>query len=105
MADRSTLLMSRAMDFSEKRSSRQRLVDILAADQVQHQPGLLGRRPHESRLRQCLDHDALPPAAFAAAGAAGAAVFSALSALVVWPRNARVGANSPSLWPTMFSVT
>ena len=23
----------------------------------------------------------------------------------VWPRNWRVGANSPSLWPTMFSVT
>ena len=25
--------------------------------------------------------------------------------LPAWPRNVRVGANSPSLWPTMFSVT
>ena len=30
---------------------------------------------------------------------------AAFSVFVVWPLNARVGANSPSLWPTMFSVT
>ena len=27
------------------------------------------------------------------------------TSLPLWPRNSRVGANSPSLWPTMFSVT
>src|SRR3990172_1629575 len=37
-----------------------------------------------------------------AAGAA--AVAAAFSLLVVWPLNCRVAANSPSLWPTMFSV-
>ena len=41
-----------------------------------------------------------PSPAAAAAGATDAA----LSALVVCPLNARVGANSPSLCPTMFSV-
>ena len=52
------------------------------------------------------------PAGFApaAAGAAGrpapAPTVAAFSAtLVVCPLNSRVGANSPSLWPTMFSVT
>ena len=38
------------------------------------------------------------------AGAAGAAA-AAFSVFVVCPLNVRVGANSPSLWPTMFSVT
>ena len=42
-----------------------------------------------------------PPAPAEAPGAAATAAFSAL---VVWPLNWRVGANSPSLWPTMFSV-
>ena len=30
---------------------------------------------------------------------------AAFSVFVVWPLKVRVGANSPSLWPTMFSVT
>src|SRR6266850_6299203 len=38
------------------------------------------------------------------AGAAGAGA-AAFSLFVVCPLNVRVGANSPSLWPTMFSVT
>jgi hypothetical protein len=43
---------------------------------------------------------ALPPAG------ATFVVFSAFSAFVPeWPLNVRVGANSPSLCPTMFSVT
>ena len=36
---------------------------------------------------------------------AAGATEAALSLFVVWPLNVRVGANSPSLWPTMFSVT
>src|SRR5262245_33367304 len=39
----------------------------------------------------------------AAAGAAAAAAAAFLPPL--WPLNVRVGANSPSLWPTMSSVT
>ena len=35
---------------------------------------------------------------------AAAATWAAFSALVVWPLKNRVGANSPSFWPTMFSV-
>src|SRR5690242_6265771 len=54
-----------------------------------------------------------PGAGGAAAGAgvvgvpaAGVGAFlSAALPAAVWPRNSRVGANSPSLWPTMFSVT
>src|SRR4051812_17982079 len=42
----------------------------------------------------------------APAGAPGApATEAAFSVFVVCPLNVRVGANSPSLWPTMFSVT
>src|SRR6478672_8039419 len=41
-----------------------------------------------------------PPFAPAEAGAA----FLSAAFAPVWPRNRRVGANSPSLWPTMFSV-
>ena len=45
---------------------------------------------------------AAPVAAGAAAGAPAAAVFLSEG---VWPLNVRVGANSPSLCPTMSSVT
>ena len=37
--------------------------------------------------------------------AAAAAAAARSATLVVCPLNSRVGANSPSLWPTMFSVT
>jgi hypothetical protein len=41
----------------------------------------------------------------AAPGApAAAAILATFSTLEEWPLNWRVGANSPSLWPTMFSV-
>src|SRR6185437_2854806 len=41
----------------------------------------------------------------AAVPAAGVGAFLSTAFWPVWPRNKRVGANSPSLWPTMFSVT
>src|SRR3954470_11020766 len=53
----------------------------------------------------------LPPRGAGAAGAVGVpaagvgAFLSAALPAAVWPRKSRVGANSPSLWPTMFSVT
>ncbi len=37
--------------------------------------------------------------------AAGVGAFLSTAFCPVCPRNRRVGANSPSLWPTMFSVT
>ena len=51
---------------------------------------------------------AVPPPAGAAPGAPGAAAAAAAArsaTRVVWPLKIRVGANSPSLCPTMFSVT
>ena len=42
--------------------------------------------------------------AAAVAGAPGVVAAAAFFS-PVWPWNVRVGANSPSLWPTMFSVT
>src|SRR5580765_6222619 len=41
----------------------------------------------------------------AAGGAGFAPSFAAASRVPGWPRNWRVGANSPSLWPTISSVT
>src|SRR2546422_7043266 len=40
----------------------------------------------------------------ASAAAAASASRSCAEPLALWPRNNRVAANSPSLWPTMFSV-
>src|SRR5437763_3739621 len=40
----------------------------------------------------------------ASAAAAAASSRSCAEPLAEWPRNSRVAANSPSLWPTMFSV-
>src|SRR6185369_3950567 len=74
----------------------ERLVDALAADQVRDATRLARRDAGEAVLRDefgGLAHDSLPPAA-------GVSSF-----LLVWPRKTRVGANSPSLWPTMSSVT
>ena len=51
--------------------------------------------PHPRGLRRCA----------AGAGPAAGAEAAAFSLFVVCPLNARVGANSPSLCPTMFSVT
>ena len=61
-------------------------------------------RVPESWLAPCAGRlRAARPAPGAPGAAATVAAFSAT--FVVWPLNMRVGANSPSLWPTMFSVT
>jgi hypothetical protein len=39
------------------------------------------------------------------AGGADATLLAFSTFVPEWPLNVRVGANSPSLWPTMFSVT
>src|SRR5690242_15477760 len=41
----------------------------------------------------------------AAGGAPAGAAFLSTALVPEWPRKSRVGANSPNLWPTMFSVT
>src|SRR5207249_1257748 len=80
-------------------------LDRLASDQVDDEPRLLRGDPHEAALRARLHH-AAPGALRGAAGAAGAA--AAPSTLPFrspeCPWNVRVGANSPSLCPTAFSV-
>src|SRR5262249_46220515 len=103
---------------------RQRAVHVLAANQIEDQARLLGRRAHIARRRVGFNHRSLPaPAGFAAPapplppdapaagagapgppGAAAAAAAARSATLVVWPLKILVGANSPSLWPTMFSV-
>ena len=74
----------------------ERLVDGQAADLVGDEPALLGRQPHAAQ--DCFGFHRALPHFFAGAGAA-----TFLSA--EWPLKVRVSANSPSLWPTMFSDT
>src|SRR5262249_36252254 len=85
------------------------LVHVTATNQIEHDPRFRGggRDVFCGGVRLNCHY---PPAFGAAAPAAGApgaaaATAAALSLLVVCPLNCRVGANSPSLWPTMFSVT
>src|SRR5215472_1345467 len=64
-------------------------------------------RSHSARGWRCNRHDGF--AVFSVEAAAGAApgappVVGAAAAFTEWPRNWRVGENSPSLRPTMFSV-
>src|SRR4030095_11053934 len=85
---------------------RQRLIHRAPANQREHQPGLLRRGADVFRRGFRLHHvdlshvGRLPP--LHRYFAAGAADFSDFAA---WPLNVRVGANSPSLRPTMFSFT
>ena len=61
---------------------------------------------HTTKAEKAAQMAAAAASAGPGAGApAAGATAAALSALVVCPLNSRVGANSPSLWPTMFSVT
>ena len=71
---------------------------LLAADEVHDQARLLGRGPHVFGFRLDLQHVPYPLAGGAPA------VLATFSTLDEWPLNCRVGENSPSLWPTMFSV-
>src|SRR5882672_10215183 len=94
----------------------ERRVDVLAPDEVRHHAHLAGRDAevsegcfgfHVSRLRY-FGAGAAGAAGAGAPGAPGAPGVGApgLAFLSpVWPWKVRVGANSPSLWPTMFSVT
>src|SRR6187455_1984839 len=68
-----------------------RLRDLLAAHQVGHQPALVGRQADAANDRTGF-HGRHPYflTTFLSAG---------------WPLNVRVSANSPSLWPTIWSVT
>ena len=94
----STFLMIAAPFFGVKARMLSALVDRLAAHQVGDQPALLGREAHAAKLG-LVSIVGLPY--FFGRGRTGAAAF--LSA--EWPLKVRVSANSPSLWPTMFSVT
>src|SRR5690606_7749791 len=66
--------------------------DVLTADQVDHKPSL-SRAPFQMSCPGYRFHDCY-------------FLFAIFSALVPGcPLNVLVGENSPSLWPTMFSVT
>src|SRR5207302_2396568 len=71
---------------------RQGLAHRLAANRVEHEPGLARRHANEPGDRVGA-HQAFPVGVVAAFSAAPCAL------------NVRVSANSPSRWPTMFSVT
>src|SRR5882672_9629368 len=73
----------------------ERLVDRLAAHQVRDQPALLRRKPGAAD-RCCGFHRQAPYCFFGATEVLRSAA---------WPLKVRVIANSPSLWPTICSVT
>src|SRR5213592_3883821 len=77
-----------------------RLRHPAAADLVDDEPHLARRLADGPLNRPGLHHSALG----AWAASASAASRSAAEPFALWPRNNRVAANSPSLWPTMFSV-
>src|SRR5205814_5021456 len=83
---------------------RHRVVDAAAADHVGHHAHLAGRLAELSE--NCACHVVSPWVPYFAAGAeaAGAPPAAALRSPEC-PWKVRVGANSPSLCPTMFSVT
>src|SRR5438128_10761214 len=94
---------------------RDRPLHRLPADQIDHQARLLRGQAHEAAARTGLHHaapgalrGAAPGAAPGAARGAPAPGAAAPSTLPLrspdWPWKVRVGANSPSLWPTAFSV-
>src|ERR1700743_2993546 len=96
----------------------QRLPPAPAVDQIEHQAALLRRHALKLGLGPvffCLDCHRL----FLNLSASDPSFLAGLYVLTcyfafapasaalpaVWPLKVRVGANSPSLWPTMFSVT
>src|SRR5579859_1671493 len=82
-----------------KAQDRQCLVCVLAAHLVAHEANLLGADRQAAGV--CFDFHNYD---LAATGAAASPSPFLIFFSARWPRNVRVGANSPSLWPTMFSV-
>ena len=80
-----------------------RFVGRPAADQVHYQPRLLRRRSNVSGFCSGLHAILFTMASAGLRGLLRAA--GAAAAFTECPLNWRVGENSPSLWPTMFSVT
>ena len=83
-----------------ERENVERLVHRQAADQVGDEPSFLRRQADTAQacsgLHGCHSY-------FFAAGAGRPAPGAATFLSAEWPLNVRVSANSPSLWPTMFS--
>src|SRR6188768_1685905 len=92
-----------------KLQRHQGLADVLAANQIDDEPRLLWR--HRDVPACCFaDHSKTPASLLAdpyldgADAGVTALSFIALPPPALCPLNVRVGENSPSLWPTMFSV-
>ena len=110
MAERRAFSMSRATDFLVKRRMERAWLAFLPRMRSSTSPAFWAevRMYFEVALASmALAYPLAPPAAGAGpAPAPGAlAVVATFSTLEEWPLNCRVGENSPSLWPTMFSVT
>src|SRR5579859_282068 len=107
-----------------------RFVHAPSLDEIQHEPRLLWRDSQVTHFRskfhsRYLSYWRLAKSRFYAFGAVGVAppagaegviapgppgipagfAATSVAALMEWPLNWRVKLNSPSLWPTMFSVT
>src|SRR5450631_3875783 len=79
----------------------ERVADRLSAHEVGDEAAFLGREPHAVEFRIHVHRGFLYFFGAAGAGTDGAATLRSAE----WPLKVRVSANSPSLWPTMFSVT
>ena len=102
MAEPITLRSACAAAFAAEVEDRQRVVHLLAADQVGDHAHLAGRLAEPSEACAAMVRLLVLTRA---AGAAPAATPAAALRSPEWPWKVRVGANSPSLCPTMFSVT
>src|SRR5262249_7681991 len=83
-----------------KVQEHERFADTLSADHVDHEACLAGGDAKMSTNGVRFHHEA-----FAGAGGGGAAGFASALRSPECPWNVRVGENSPSLCPTMFSET
>src|SRR4026209_1199990 len=94
--------------FAREAQDRQRLVHVFAADHVHDETRLL-RRTSQILCTRCCFHPVLVKRlskqltvnhGFYSGPPATLLDFSTF--VPEWPLNVRVGANSPSLWPTVF---
>ena len=76
----------------------------LAADQVGDEPPFLGREAHAAQFCSGVHVVSSRLARLPASGLAFLSAAARAEPAFEWPLKMRVCANSPSLWPTMFSV-
>src|SRR5574341_34373 len=80
----------------------QRFLDGQAFHGISYQSHLAGRNAGEAKSGKGTNYHFFG-VSFSSISSPTSVVVSL--SLPLWPRKVRVGANSPNLWPTMFSVT